>query len=209
VRGDDFAKSALKRLLPISALSDRIGRRRLPWLTEVAHSLLPAQEASPILPEGRHEPRYDLIAGAKNAHLESGERRLFAQCGVARSNPFWYWPLLEMVMSLPAYWYYSDGRSKVLTRHSMRNSLPASVLESGRTGLLGDFFLRGIESNRQRLREALFVHPLSDWQRYVKRDWLEPYLSDREAISFGHTILWRVISYELWFRRLSGHSQVW
>jgi asparagine synthetase B (glutamine-hydrolysing) len=208
--GDRFAQAALKRLLPISSIQSRIGRRRsVPWLTDAGYSLLPGEALSPILPEGRNRRRFDLIAGAKHTDIESAERRLFSSCGVGRSNPFWCWPLLEMVMNLPAYWYSRGGMSKVLTRQAMSGLLPASVLESGRTGLLGEFFLRGIESTRSTLREILFVHPQSDWQRYVERAWLEPYLMNCETISFGHTILWRVISYELWYRRLAGWSQVW
>ncbi|MCH7665137.1 MAG: hypothetical protein IH936_04310 [Acidobacteria bacterium] len=207
LRGDRFARLALRRLLPMPGVREVIrGPRRLPWLTETANGLLPKAALSPILPDVRQRHRYDRIVGAKHTELESEERRLFAQCGVGRSNPFWYWPLLEMVINLPACWYYNDGRSKVLTREAMKGLLPERVLESGRVGLLGTFFLRGIESKRNELRESVFRHPRSDWQRYVNRSWLEPYLSASESIRFGHTILWRVISYELWYRRLIRSS---
>ena len=84
----------------------------------------------------------------------------------------------------------------------MRGLLPHEVLESGQGGLLGPFFLRGIDSHRKEIRERVFRRPRSDWQRYVARSWLEPYLEATGAVRFGHTILWRVICYELWQRRL-------
>jgi asparagine synthase (glutamine-hydrolysing) len=201
-RGDRFARLALRRLLPLSGIRRALGRNPLPWLTDAARSLLPETRLSPILPEARRLRRYDLSVGAKHTELESEEQRLFAQCGIARSNPFWYWPLLEMVINLPAYWYYGDGRSKLLTRQAVQGLLPDSVVESGTVGLLGSFFLRGIESRHRELRDTVFRRPRSDWPRYVRRAWLEPHLDSTRSLRFGHTILWRVISYELWYRHL-------
>jgi hypothetical protein len=179
-----------------------VGRRPLPWLTDSAHSYLPPRELSPILPDTRRKRRYDLSVGAKHTELESEEQRLFAHCGIGRCNPFWSWPLLEMVINLPAFWYYDDGAAKCLTREAMKELLPTTVLDSGGVGLLGSFYLRGIESQRREIRQTVFRHPRSDWQRFVKRSWLEPYLEATGAVQFGHTILWRVISYELWQRQL-------
>jgi hypothetical protein len=48
----------------------------------------------------------------------------------------------------------------------------------------------------------VFRRPRSDWQRYVDPRFLEPSLAATGATRFEHTILWRVISYELWQRRL-------
>ena len=205
--GDPLSRAALRRLVPIQGVGRALLRRKTPpWLTAEAISLLPPDQLSPILPEGAAGHRYDLSVGARNIELESEERRLFFQCGLERANPFWHRPLLEYVLQLPAYWFHRDGRDQILTRDAMENLLPARVLESGRVGLLGDFFLRGIERNRQALSESVFQRPQSDWQRYVRRDWLEPYLAATDSISFGHTILWRTISYELWFRRVWAHK---
>ena len=204
-RGDAISKLALRRLLPISKLRRAVGPTRQPWLTADGRSLLPAPEAlAPILPKGFAKSRYELSVGTRQIELESEERRLFAMCRVERANPFWSWPLLDAVLRLPAFWFHRDGRDKVLVRQAFRGSLPEEVLESGRVGLLGDLFLRGVEHRRQDLQEWLFRRPKSDWPRYVEKKWLEPYLDNTAAISFGHTILWRVISYELWCRRMSG-----
>ena len=202
--GDRRARAALRRLLPVNGARNLIRPRRLPWLTATGQRLLSAKRPSPILPDAPRTRRFELVVGAKHTELESEERRLFAQCGVGRSNPFWYWPLLEMMIGLPAFWYHDDGRSKVLTREAMKELLPAAVLESRTVGLLGAFFLRGIETRKGELRATVFRHPRSDWQRYVERAWLEPYLDATESIRFEHTILWRVISYELWQRQLIG-----
>jgi asparagine synthase (glutamine-hydrolysing) len=210
LRGDVLSRAALRRLVPIHGIGRALLRRKAPpWLTAEGGSLLPPERLSPILPEGPAGHRYDLSVGARNIELESEERRLFFQCGVERANPFWYRPLLEFVLQLPAYWFHRDGCDKVLTRDSMEGLLPARVLESGRVGLLGDFFLRGIERNRQALSEFVFQRPKSDWQRYVRRDWLEPYLAATDSISFGHTILWRTISYELWYRHVGARLGWW
>ena len=175
-------------------------------MTAEGVSLLPPERLSPILPEGAAGVRYDLSVGARNIELESEERRLFFQCGLERANPFWHRPLLEFVLRLPAYLLHRDGRDKVLVREAMETRLPPRVLESGRVGLLGDFFLRGIEQNQPEILESVFRRPQSDWQRYVRRDWLRPFLASTDSIGFGHTILWRTISYELWFRRLWGRN---
>ncbi|HUP41613.1 MAG TPA: asparagine synthase-related protein [Thermoanaerobaculia bacterium] len=200
-RGDRFARLALRRLLPLRGLGRRL-RPPSPWLTEAARAVLPRPAPSPILPPGRQGARYELSVGARHIELESEERRLFALCGVGRGNPFWSWPLLETAIQLPAEWYHRDGRTKVLTREALRGRLPEAVLESERAGLLGGFFLRGIEARREELRETVFRRPRSDWRRYVRAEWLEPFLSATRSIAFGHTILWRVIGYELWHRRL-------
>jgi len=205
-RGDPVCRAALRRLVPIQGIGRALRRRRTPpWLTAEGGSLLPPEQLSPILPEGPAGYRYDLSVGTRNIELESEERRLFFQCGLERANPFWHRPLLEMVLQLPAYWFHRDGRDKILTRETLQNLLPARVLESGRVGLLDAFFLRGIEEHRQALSESIFKRPQSDWQRYVRREWLEPYLTATDSISFGHTILWRTISYELWYRNVFGH----
>lgn len=201
-RGDRFARRSLVRVLPVRGLRTALRGGAVPWLTAAGRSALPARTDSPILPPGRHRARYELAVGAKHTEIESEERRLFAACGVERANPFWSWPLLETVIQLPATWFHRDGRSKILTREAFRGRLPRRVLESGRIGLLGTFFLRGIDAREDDLRETVFRRPVSDWQRYVRREWLEPYLTSTGTIAFGHTILWRVISYELWIRRL-------
>ena len=201
--GDPICRAALRRLAPIHGIGRApLHRKPPPWLTAEASSLLPPEHLSPILPEGPAGYRYDLSVGTRNIELESEERRLFYQCGLERANPFWHRPLLESVLQLPAYWLHRDGRDKILTREALENLLPARVLGSGRVGLLGAFFLRGIEQHRQALSESIFQRPQSDWQRYVRREWLEPYLAATDSISFGHTILWRTISYELWYRHV-------
>jgi asparagine synthetase B (glutamine-hydrolysing) len=207
-RGDRFARRAVARLLPLGGLRQplrrALGRHRLPWLTTEGHALLPAEHPSPILPPGPRGGRYELCVGAKHSELESEERRLFALCGVERGNPFWSWPLLEAAMQLPAYWHHRDGTDKPLSRLALRGRLPDGVLHAPRGGLLGSFYLRGIELRRREIRETVFHRPRSDWRRFVRREWVEPYLEATGAIRFGHTILWRVISYELWHRRLAA-----
>lgn len=201
--GDRLARAALARVVAPRGLRTRLRPRPFPWLTAEGRAALPPERLSPILPPGRRRrARHELSVGAKHTELESEERRLFARCGVERGNPFWSWPLLEWAIQLPAYWYHRDGRSKVLAREAFRGRLPERVLESPRIGLLGSFFLRGIELRREDIRETVFRRPRSDWRRYVRPEWLEPYLSATRSIAFGHTILWRVISYELWYRRL-------
>lgn len=197
--GDEAARRALGRVLSPAGLARR-RRDPAPWLTAAARRLLPEETPSPILPAGGRD-RHELVAGVKHSEIESEEQRLFALCGVERGNPFWSWPLLELTIHLPAYRAERDGRSKILTREAFRGLLPERVLEGGRAGLLGSFFLRGIELRREELREDVFRRPRSDWQRYVRREWLEPYLAAGGPIAFGHTILWRVIAYELWYRR--------
>ncbi|HUP25885.1 MAG TPA: asparagine synthetase B family protein, partial [Thermoanaerobaculia bacterium] len=199
-----LARAALARLLLVRNLRNKLRGDHVPWLTKMARSAVPRSVNAPILPSGRGAARYELSVGAKHVELESEERRLFDLCGVDRGNPFWSWPLLEMAIQLPAYWHHRDGRNKVLSREALRGLLPKEVLESPRIGLLGTFFLRGIELRRDDLRQTVFRHPRSDWQRFVRREWLEPFLENTGAIAFGHTILWRVICYELWTRRLVG-----
>lgn len=199
--GDAPARRALQRLLPLGALR-RVVPARSPWLTAHGRALLPRDASSPIVPVGRRRHRAELVAGARNAELESEEQRLFARLGVERSNPYWSWPLLEAVLALPAYRLHRDGRSKLLARTALAGRLPEPVLASGRVGTLGAFFLRGLARHREMVRETVFRRPRSDWQRFVERGWVEPYLAAEGPVCFGHTILWRVISYELWRRRL-------
>ena len=201
-RGDRFARLALRRLLPEAPR--RALRREPPWLTAEARAALPAAVLSPTLPPGPWGERYELAAGARNAEIESEERRLAGRCGVERANPFWSWPLLEAAIQLPAYRYHRDGRDKLLSRAALRGRLPDEVVEGGRSGSLGPFFLRGIELARDELRETVFRNPRSDWQRWVRRGWVERHLDDTRSIAFGHTILWRLISYELWWRRIGS-----
>jgi asparagine synthase (glutamine-hydrolysing) len=205
LKGDILCRAALRRLVPFRAIGRALLRRKTPpWMTAEGFFLVPPEQLSPILPEDPASVRYDLSVGARNIELESEERRLFFQCGLDRANPFWHRSLLEFVLRLPAYWLHRDGRDKVLVREAMETRLPSRVLESRRVGLLGDFFLRGLEEHQREILESVFRRPQSDWQRYVRRDWLRPFLAATDSISFGHTILWRTISYELWFRRVWG-----
>jgi asparagine synthase (glutamine-hydrolysing) len=200
-RGDPLARLALRRLLPLRALRRWVPARS-PWLTADGRALLPRDAPSPIVPAGRRRHRAGLVAGTRNAELESEEQRLFARCGVERSNPYWFWPLLEAALALPADLLHRDARTKLLTRTALARRLPEPVLASGRVGTLGAFFLRGLARHRDEVRETVFRHPRSDWQRFVDRGFVEPYLAAEAPVRFGHTILWRVISYELWQRRL-------
>ena len=146
--------------------------------------------------------RYELSIGARYSELESEEQRLFGQCGLTRCNPYWSWPLLESVLNLPASWYHRDGVDKILARTALRGRLPGNIIRAGRAGGLGSYYLRGLEHNRTMLRAQGFRHPHSDWKKYVDETWLADFLSDLDRIAFGHTILWRVICYEFWCRRI-------
>lgn len=203
LRGDRAARGALGRLPLVGHLARAARRPPAPWLTAEARARLPPETPSPIVPPGsRGIQRMEPVVGVRHSELESEERRLFDLCGVERANPFWSWPLLEMSARLPAYWLRRGTRTKVLIREALAGRLPETILESPRQGLLGGFFLRGIEARRDELRETLFRRPVSDWSRYVRREWLLPHLETTTSITLGHTILWRVICYELWCRRL-------
>jgi asparagine synthase (glutamine-hydrolysing) len=205
LRGDIASRNALRRIVPVRRSQLPFLARGEPrWMTAEGRALLPSEDLSPILPDGRFGRRYDLSVGARSIELESEERRLFFACGVERANPFWRWPLFEAVLRLPAFRLARGGRDKMLTRRALEGRLPRRVLESPRVGLLDRFFLRGIEENRRMVEESVFDRPRSDWQRYVRREWLAPHLAATGSICFGHTILWRVISYELWCRRVWG-----
>lgn len=208
LRGDGFARLSLRRLLPRSPLPGGL-RRKPAWLTPEARATLPPPALSPLLPPGRDPVRHELGLGAKNQILEGEELGLFDRCGVARGNPFWNRSLLQWALSLPAYTLHRDGHDKLLTRRALRDRLPPEILDGSRSGLLGAFYLRGLAARREALREMLFAAPISDWPRWVRRDWLEPYLDDLDRICFGHTILWRVIGYELWIRCLDGRPPDW
>jgi len=199
--GDRFARVALRRLLPLG-VRRRPLRRETPWLTSEARAALRGLAPSPTLPQGAGDGRHELVAGSRHVEIVSEERRLFAACGVERADPFWSWPLLEMAVQLPATWFQRGRRTKVLTREAFRGRLPESVLEGEPGGSLASLFLRGIALRREDLRERVFRRPRSDWQRWVRPEWLEPYLEATRTAAFGHTILWRVISYELWQRLL-------
>ncbi len=220
-RGERFARRALGRLLP-DGPRRTLGRWLRPgpeWLTPLARrrgtgrTRSASLPTSPILPSGPHRHRHELAVGAKHSVLESEESRLFTLCGVERANPFWSWPLLETAIQLPAYLYHRDGRDKVLSRLVLRGLLPPEVVDGPRGGLLGGVFLAGLEANRALLHDRVLRNPRSDWPRYVRREWLEgvfPAASGGGAkIGFSHTILWRVICYELWRRRLAGDLGSW
>lgn len=218
-RRNRFARRSLVRVLPVTGLRTRLRGGGTPWLTPEGRAALPRTVPSPILPHGPWGPRHrhDLVAGARHTELESEEQRLFALAGVERGNPFWSWPLVEWALSLPADRLHRDGRDKVLTRAAFRGRLPPEVLGAGRAGLLGELFLRGLGLARDDLRRMVFLHPRSDWRRFVRAEWLEPYLpgpapvseSENRPLAFGHTILWRVISYELWHRKRIGGGGSW
>jgi asparagine synthase (glutamine-hydrolysing) len=205
-RGDRFARLSLARVLPLTGLRTRLRGGAPPWLTPEGRAALPETAPSPILPTGGARHRHDLVAGARHTELESEEQHLFALAGVERGNPFWSWRLLEWALALPADLLHRDGRDKLLTRAAFRGRLPREVLEGGRSGLLGGLFLRGLTLARDEIADKVFRRPLSDWKRWVRPDWVEPYLPDGSAGSartpaFGHTVLWRVIAYELWHRK--------
>ena len=201
-QGDVFAKTSLRRLVPLRNARRFLGRRHPAWLTRQAADFLAPNSISPIVPSGGQKYRFDLSVGAKNIELESEERMLFVQCGVRRCNPFWNWPLLESALNLPAYWYHLDGTDKVLAREALEGYLPQAVINGGEGGLLGSLFLHGLMQNQEKLKDMVFSHPQSDWKRFVDEAWLSPFLSQLETVTFGHTILWRVICYEFWCSRL-------
>jgi asparagine synthase (glutamine-hydrolysing) len=203
-QGEAAARLALRRLVPVRGMRALVGGDRPPWLTAEGARLVPPPRLAPIVPRSPARYRYELAAGSKNVALLSEEVRFFARQGIERLDPFWSWPLLEWVLELPADWFYRDGRTKVLTREAFRGLLPESTLASPRVGTLGAFFLRGIEASRDDIRRSIFRRPVSDWKRFVDPAWVEPYLDATGAIQFGHTILWLVVSYELWCRHLAG-----
>lgn len=204
VAGDSASRIALRRLLPARGLRRYLPGAHRPWMTRGGRALLPAARYSPVLPPGRSGHRADSAAGSRAIELESEERRLFAQCGVGRSNPLWSWPLLQELLHAPAYQLQRGTTTKLLAREAMVGRLPDRVLTSARVGELGWLFLQGIHKNRSFVRHILVERPRSDWSRFVSRDWLLAHSRGDGPICFGHTILWRVICYELWLRRLDG-----
>jgi asparagine synthase (glutamine-hydrolysing) len=134
-------------------------------------------------------------------------RRFHCMHGIELIAPYRDRRVIDFAAALPAHFQHRPGAAKWLTRSAMQGQLPDSVRLRPKGGSLVPFFRRGVLD-----REASRVHRLlaaSDarWPRYVTTSALQAAQVRAREGSFTESdllLIWRVTSYELWWRAHSG-----
>jgi asparagine synthase (glutamine-hydrolysing) len=114
--------------------------------------------------------------------------------------------LVELAARLPVKWKLRNGDRKWILKQLARRYLPLDVLRRPKQGFSIPIreWLRG----EQRELVELVAHPDALSATYLHRDTIERLIGEhhRGRRDHGH-VLWRLMVFELWLRRVSGESE--
>lgn len=169
------------------------------WLSARARDAFESNEHSGPTDRTHPHPEYfhrlngNWLAGHSAAENETAER-----FGLSRRDPFLNQELVRLMLQMPFSMTFREGQTKWQMRQAMKRdkALPPSIIEKGRTGLLGSFFNAGFEAARPRLAEILKMD--ESWREWVEPAFVEPALSTRGASSQQKLVTARCVGFCLW-----------
>lgn len=169
------------------------------WMTNYAVSYLPALEPWP--PEAGGFPNPDhayALLGPAMTFGPAQENEFSHRFGVERRDPFQNEALVALMLHAPVVLSHTQGQTKWIMREAMRNRIPDSLRLKRRTGLLTQFINSGYERNREDIARFLFDPERSDWQHYVRPEFVSEALSDGNTSPAGLMTVCGCIGYSLW-----------
>jgi len=179
------------------------GRKPVPaWLTSEAVSHLPPSGSWPPEAMQHHLPQYALqLIGQSMAQGMAHENAFSRRYGLDRRDPFHNEELVRLMLEMPVAMSHRGSVEKWVMRQAMRGKLPEPLRTKKRTGLLNTFFATGFSRNVRQIEDLLFSQQ-TDWQRWVRPDFVRAVLdadsrSDREMLAVN-----QCVGYVLWRQRL-------
>lgn len=132
----------------------------------------------------------------------------FADMGLVVRHPYRDQRLVEWLLRLPAHLLYRPGESKRLARRALRGLLPDSIRMAPRRGTLLPLAQRFLTDSLPSVR-AILGTARCDWQRWVRRDWMEASLEELPRLGrdgAGWLVVWNCVVYELWKQRWTNNG---
>lgn len=173
------------------------------WLTARAREVF-EQNTGAAFSDSKHpHPEYlrrltgNWLAGHSAAENETAERY-----GLSRRDPFLNRELVNLMLDMPFSMTFRNGQVKWQMRQMMRqdNALPESIIEKGRTGLLGSFFNAGFEAARRTMTKILEED--DSWREWVEPAFVEKAMSAHDCTDQHKLVAARCVGFALWRREV-------
>ncbi|MCB1633576.1 MAG: hypothetical protein KDI51_03250 [Xanthomonadales bacterium] len=183
---------SIKRLRPV---------KPPPWLTDEAQSLL-CHRFDELRVYGSHRRLSAMTSGWADLQEVALAPRL-ARIGLRIRHPLRDQRMAEFMLRLPPHWLHQPGESKRLLRRAMYGALPESDRTAPRRGSLFPLARRFLTNSLDVVRSTLHSNQ-SQWQRWVRSDWMDAALLDLPKINRDGPewlVVWNCVAYELWKQR--------
>jgi asparagine synthase (glutamine-hydrolysing) len=109
--------------------------------------------------------------------------------------------LVEFVLALPAYQFYTHNWYKHILRNAMRGILPEVIRTRPRPTSLESLFSRGMDREKD-IFLACLDDPDAQWRNYVADEWLSEHLNTIfKGDGSQGLVPWLCLSYETWYNR--------
>lgn len=183
-----------------------LGWRRRPRvpdnaLTPFANGLIDWERNWP--PEAQDHPRpdqYRALLGANAARGLDGENYFAGLYGLELVELYVDQDLIDFVLSVPAYFFWNLGETKVLMRQAMKGRIPESVRTRPRGGLLNSFYYHGMDQRVDWIKQRLFGGE-SDWPRFADRGRVRDILDSAHPDDLERMLVMQCVYYEMWLDR--------
>jgi asparagine synthase (glutamine-hydrolysing) len=175
-----------------------------PWLTPEARSAMRGRFSRLWAEAG--ESRLLAARSAWADLVEICRRPELDGQGIDVRHPFRNRRLVEYFLTMPPHLLFQPGQPKRLARRAWRGMMPDAVLDSPRRGRLLAASRRFLVDSLAEVRAILDASD-SDWQRWVRRDWMNDTLehlphSGRDGAEW--IVVWNCVMHELWQGRLNN-----
>jgi asparagine synthase (glutamine-hydrolysing) len=206
-----LGRRVLDRIPGARRLRPRWQPPRPSWLTQHATGLITAAGAWPTTDTaGRRPDQVERMLGAHAAQGASGGSQYSSQEGFDLRYPYRDRRLVAFMLAVPAHQLLSWGRGKHIVRTAMRGILPEVVRQRETPTSLMPLYARGLAEREVAATLSCLERPGTNWQEYVRPDWLWKTLPDRIAAHEDGPeaiVPWLCIAFEMWTTHTaSGHA---
>lgn len=194
-----------KRMIGKTLNGKRWQRKRIsyPWLSP--SSVNAVGDHSQAWGKPGFEEKANLL-GLRAAQSSSAEIAYANRYELELRHPYRDRRLVEFMLALPAYQFYSSGVYKYILRNSMRELLPEVICTRGRPTSLISFFNFGSTREKQLLEANLHLANTS-WHKYVNQDWVMKNwnLKSTPEKDGAHVLVpWLCMSYDAWYKMIES-----
>lgn len=172
-----------------------------PWLTpSAAARLMPSDGIATGARPKRRPADIQLVLEAviEEDGIDGGY--LTHQCGVDVRDPFSAVPLVEFILSIPAYMLYYRGQVKYVLRQGVRSCLPPELLRRVRRSNLWPLYRHGMVEREPALVDRLLGEQDALWRQHVRPDAVSNWRARLDGRA-SDVVLWKCISMQWWIDR--------
>lgn len=175
------------------------------WLNKASQEALSQKLKSQNKQYHPHPQQSALVHGITTAQSVWLDNEYAYRNNISIRHPFRDRRIVEFLMSLPAWILGTNNLPKQFVRQASKDLLPETIIRRKKNTTLKPLFIKGVLNKEIDKARGLLSDSSCTWQEYINQDLISRFMKDphKPFKESDYMVLWQVIGYELWRKRLS------